>query len=422
MILADSGDLMKTRGRFASITLAVAALMIAAVACSSPDPTTTPTATTTPQPPTATPTTGPEPTTTAPAGEGQAIITSLNHDSLGDILVDNEGMTIYIFKNDEPGVSNCSGGCAAAWPPVTTVGEPLQEITTAELGTITRGDGSTQVTVNGLPVYYYSGDEERGDATGHGLPAALWFALDQSGEPIGMETANEVETDISGFEFTSNLNVTAGTTVTWTNRDGAPHTVTSGRPGSPSGDFDSGNLGNGGTYSRQFDEPGQYEYYCAIHPSMTGTVTVTDSEASASTPTVVVANPTSTPTSAPPTATPTVTPTAQTSTATPTPSPIPSPTPTESAGGEQYSADIENFQHEVIEITVGTTITWTNQDNTGHTVTSGTISGGSSGGPLSSGTMTSGDTYSYTFTEPGEFLYYCVFPHNMQGKVTVVEP
>lgn len=418
MILADSGDLMKTRGRFVSITLVIAALMIAAVACSSADPTATPTATTAAQPPTATPTVGPQPTTAMPTGEGQAIITSVHHDTLGDILTDNAGMTIYIFKNDEPGVSNCSGGCAAAWPPVTTVGEPLQEITSAELGTITRDDGSTQVTVNGLPVYYYSGDEERGDATGHGLPAALWFALDLSGEPIGMETASEVETDISGFEFTSNLTIEAGTSVTWTNRDGAPHTVTSGTPGRPSGDFDSGNIGNGGTYTRQFDEPGQYEYYCAIHPSMTGTVTVTAGGPDTSTPTATstTAAPASTPTP-----TPTVTPTSQTSTATPTPSPIPSPTPTESAGGgEQYSAFIQSFTHQSFTVEVGTTVTWTNLDNAGHTVTSGVP--GEPSGVFRSSLITKDQTFTFTFDEPGEYPYYCEPHPSMTGTVTVVEP
>jgi plastocyanin len=66
------------------------------------------------------------------------------------------------------------------------------------------------------------------------------------------------------------LEVGAGATVTWTNDDSIPHTVTA-----REGDFNSGVLQSGGSFSQTFSEPGTFEYFCAIHPSMTGTVTVT---------------------------------------------------------------------------------------------------------------------------------------------------
>lgn len=68
--------------------------------------------------------------------------------------------------------------------------------------------------------------------------------------------------------------ISVGTTLTWKNQDSFAHTVTSGTPGSPSGLFDSGNLGSGGTFSYTFNSAGSFKYFCSIHPSMTGTITV----------------------------------------------------------------------------------------------------------------------------------------------------
>jgi plastocyanin len=76
---------------------------------------------------------------------------------------------------------------------------------------------------------------------------------------------------ITGFAFQpASMEVTAGTTVTWTNDDPAPHTVTA-----ADGSFDSGAIAPGATFSRTFDSSGSFEYACAIHPTMTGTVIVT---------------------------------------------------------------------------------------------------------------------------------------------------
>ncbi len=76
---------------------------------------------------------------------------------------------------------------------------------------------------------------------------------------------------LAGFAFSpSSLTVKAGTTVTWTNHDGVTHTVTA-----DGGSFDSGHLASGATFSRTFATAGTFSYHCAIHPSMTGTITVT---------------------------------------------------------------------------------------------------------------------------------------------------
>lgn len=91
-------------------------------------------------------------------------------DDLGDFLVGPNGMTLYVFANDEPGVSNCVDQCAANWPPLTvgTGQQPaVAEGVNGEVGTIERADGSLQVTYNGMPLYYWINDVVPGDTTGH---------------------------------------------------------------------------------------------------------------------------------------------------------------------------------------------------------------------------------------------------------------
>jgi predicted lipoprotein with Yx(FWY)xxD motif len=108
------------------------------------------------------------------------------NDELGEFLVDSQGMTLYRFANDEPGVSNCNGGCAEAWPPLL-VGEdetPTAEGLSGELGVITRDDGTLQVTYNDMPLYFWASDAAPGDTTGHGVND-VWFVV----EPAAMESA-----------------------------------------------------------------------------------------------------------------------------------------------------------------------------------------------------------------------------------------
>lgn len=84
----------------------------------------------------------------------------------------------------------------------------------------------------------------------------------------GTPAADEVWIQNNAFGPAS-ITVAVNTTVTWTNKDAFIHTVTSN-----TGLFDSGNFGNGGTYSRQFTTAGTFPYHCSIHLSMTGTVIV----------------------------------------------------------------------------------------------------------------------------------------------------
>ncbi len=88
--------------------------------------------------------------------------------------------------------------------------------------------------------------------------------------PISAPTAGQAAVEISGFAFhPQTLSVSTASKVVWTNKDSVAHTVTS-----RGGLFDSGGLSPGDTFSYAFSERGTFEYYCAIHPSMTGKAVV----------------------------------------------------------------------------------------------------------------------------------------------------
>jgi predicted lipoprotein with Yx(FWY)xxD motif len=107
---------------------------------------------------------------------------------LGPFLVDAQGMTLYIFANDTPGVSNCSGDCLANWPPLL-VAEGQQPTLAAgipgRLGVIQRPDDATfQVVFNGMPLYYWVNDAQPGDATGHNV-GDVWFVARPADVSLG---------------------------------------------------------------------------------------------------------------------------------------------------------------------------------------------------------------------------------------------
>jgi len=128
---------------------------------------------------------------TAPAGSGPSGVATVTATSskLGMILVDGSGRTLYLFEKDQPDQSACSGACAAAWPVDQTSGTPKagSGVTASLLGTIRRGDGTTQVTYDHHPLYYYSGDSGTGQQNGQGVDAfgAAWFVVAPSGGKVG---------------------------------------------------------------------------------------------------------------------------------------------------------------------------------------------------------------------------------------------
>ena len=118
-----------------------------------------------------------------------ATVVDLRGSSLGQMLVDGQGRSLYLFEADQAGRSNCDAACASAWPPYLSNGAPKagNGVTGGQLGTTARaGDGGTQVTYHDHPLYYYVGDSEPGDTNGQGLDqfGAKWYVVGAGGDKI----------------------------------------------------------------------------------------------------------------------------------------------------------------------------------------------------------------------------------------------
>lgn len=101
------------------------------------------------------------------------------NEELGSFLVGADGMTLYRFNADEPGLSSCYDQCAENWPPLLLEeGEALTggAGVVGQLGTTIREEGSTQITYAGMPLYYWANDQNPGDATGHQFND-VWFVM-----------------------------------------------------------------------------------------------------------------------------------------------------------------------------------------------------------------------------------------------------
>jgi predicted lipoprotein with Yx(FWY)xxD motif len=111
--------------------------------------------------------------------------------SLGSILVNSTGRTLYLFKADVGAKSACTGACATAWPPLLATAKPTAGtgLTASKLATITRSDGTQQVTYNAHPVYLFIKDKKPGQTTGQGVTAfgAAWYALTPAGNQISTQ-------------------------------------------------------------------------------------------------------------------------------------------------------------------------------------------------------------------------------------------
>lgn len=121
----------------------------------------------------------------AAGGDAAAGDVAVASTDLGDVLVDAEGMTLYLFTPDEQGESTCYDDCETAWPPLTVEGDPAagEGVDAALLGTAEREDGSLQVTYNDWPLYLWQGDAEPGDTTGQNVND-VWFVVSPDGDAV----------------------------------------------------------------------------------------------------------------------------------------------------------------------------------------------------------------------------------------------
>jgi predicted lipoprotein with Yx(FWY)xxD motif len=134
----------------------------------------------------------------ADAGDGlQTIGIAVAETDAGPSLVGPDGKTLYIFTQDTDGTSTCTGDCAAAWPPLTVeAGAEVEagEGVTGELGIIERDDGTSQVTYDGMPLYFFAQDAEPGDATGEGVNN-VWFIASPEGQSGGAPSESAEPSD-----------------------------------------------------------------------------------------------------------------------------------------------------------------------------------------------------------------------------------
>jgi predicted lipoprotein with Yx(FWY)xxD motif len=118
---------------------------------------------------------------------------SVANSSLGQILVDGSGRTLYLFEADKAASSSCYDACIGVWPAVVTTGPPAARAgaKASLLGTTKRKDGALEVVYNGHPLYYFSGDRMAGDVTGQGLSSfgAAWYVVSPGGAKIDTDSA-----------------------------------------------------------------------------------------------------------------------------------------------------------------------------------------------------------------------------------------
>ncbi len=144
----------------------------------------------------------------------------VQHATLGSILADETGLTLYFFSEDVTGESACTGGCLANWP-VFYVANPSYGagVESDRFGVITRADGSKQTTFDGWPLYYYTPDQAQGEAKGEGA-GNKWFVAKQNytvmyglAQLIGADGKSYKEDYTEGTAMTSYLTDAEGRTL-----------------------------------------------------------------------------------------------------------------------------------------------------------------------------------------------------------------
>ena len=136
-----------------------------------------------------------------PAGGVQLAVAEVGN--LGQVVTDQNGLTLYRFDKDKakPSVSNCTDGCAEMWPPA--LGDPasvqLQNVDPALVGEVTRDDGTKQLTLNGWPMYTFAKDTVAGQAKGQGV-GKTWFAITPQGKKAQTVASSAPDSGASKLE------------------------------------------------------------------------------------------------------------------------------------------------------------------------------------------------------------------------------
>ena len=134
--------------------------------------------------------------TSALASSGAAV--GGGHTSLGTVLVNAKGRTLYLFEGDSAKHLGCTGACLSSWIPLSGTGAATGSAKAADLGTVKRGS-ATQVTYDGHPLYTFVGDTKSGQTTGEGLVLSgkKWYAVSPSGAAMTASTKGSSSTTTS---------------------------------------------------------------------------------------------------------------------------------------------------------------------------------------------------------------------------------
>ena len=137
----------------------------------------------------------------APSGGTSDAVLGTSDSPLGEITVDADGRTVYVFDKDTAGsgASACSGPCLENWPAVTADTEdPAVDGVSGEVGTITRDDGTRQVTLEGMPLYTYAHDSDPGDVTGQGVQG-VWWVVAADGTKVTAVPSSSAPPAVPGY-------------------------------------------------------------------------------------------------------------------------------------------------------------------------------------------------------------------------------
>ena len=192
--------------------LAIAAIAVAACGSASSSKSSTAAAATQPAPSSST--TSSSSSSSSSASEGSAEMISTAKGSAGTYLTGDNGRAVYLWVADSGGKSACSGTCAKYWPPVATKGKPTagSGVTASDLGTITRSDGSEQVTYHGHPLYYFLVDKSPGQTKGQGNNGfgAKWWLVAPSGNAITASASSSGGSSGGGYGGSSSSSSSSG--------------------------------------------------------------------------------------------------------------------------------------------------------------------------------------------------------------------
>ena len=139
----------------------------------------------------------------APAAQAAPAATGVGTAALkpGTALVDGAGRTVYLFEADNGTTSTCYGQCAQIWAPVPAGGPTSGGAQAGLVGTTTRTNGSSQVTYNGHPLYYFAGDKAPGDVKGQGINnfGGSWYIVSPNGDEIDSDDAPAASSGPTGY-------------------------------------------------------------------------------------------------------------------------------------------------------------------------------------------------------------------------------